>query len=143
MKRALLAVDSEMLRPRLHTILNEIAGVETVHDVSDVRLVAKEVHDFEPDVVVLSLLEPDHSSTRLASILRAENPKLILIALTGPFTDIEDAAWHNAGFNCVFDITIGPNQLVDYISTFVSGKSTSSHADNLYEPPPGKIGQSH
>lgn len=120
MTRILLAVDSGILRPRLISIISEIPGVQTICDVENTKQVVEEVRCFKPDVVLLSLLKLSQSSTRLASLLRAENPHLPLIALTGPFTTRDESGWQKVGGDCVFDVTLGHKMLVDYISNFVA-----------------------
>ena len=132
MIRILLAVDSEVLRPRLLTILSETPGVQTVHNVADMHQVASEVREFKPDIVILSLLKLSQSSTnRLASLLRAENPHVSLVALTGPFTNRDETVRQEGGGDCAFNVTLGPKQLVNYISSFVTAEAavtgTSTH----------------
>ncbi|MFZ1081979.1 MAG: hypothetical protein WAO19_08635 [Candidatus Kryptoniota bacterium] len=124
MIRILVAVDFEVLRPRLRAILSEISGVETVHDVANVQHVANEVREFKPDIVILSLLKLSHSSTRLASLLRAENPDLPLIALISPFTNRDEATWQKVGVDRTFNITSGHKLLIDYICAFVASGAT-------------------
>ncbi len=129
MIRILLAVDSEDLRPRLKAILTEITGVETVHDVANLQYVANEVSEFKPDIVILSLLKLCQSSTRLASFLRAENPNLPIIALTGPFTVRDEISWKKGGVDRAFNINLGLELLIDYVSAFVDAETKSGQVN--------------
>jgi len=125
MTRVLLAVDSEMLRPRLHEILSEITGVEIVHDVTDIQGIEDEILQFKPDVVILSLLKLSQTSIRLASLLRGKNPTLPLIALTGPFTSCDETLWKKEGVDHAFNITNGAKALIDYVTICIVPKTAT------------------
>ncbi len=125
MTRILLAVDSEILRPPLQEILSELPGVEAVHDVADLDRVEAEVREFKPDIVILSLIKLGQTSIRLAPLLRAENPNLLLVALAGPFTFRDEAAWHSEGIDCALNIGMGDKKLIDYVSNYIAFNSAN------------------
>ena len=115
MLKILLATDSEMLRYRLMTLIEEIPDTEIICSVSNVKQVLNEVKSLKPDVAIISFPKFGQSNARLAPTLGNLKPSVPVIALTTTSNYVDE--WRRAGASYVFDLAF---QLKEFCACLVN-----------------------
>lgn len=81
-----IADDSLVVRERLVTMLNELAGTEVVGQAGNVATAISAIRKLKPDVVILDLLMPGGSGIDvLQNIKRASAAPVVIILTNYPF----------------------------------------------------------
>ena len=136
--KILLACDSNMIRTRIETTINEVSDAEVIGMVTDTNGTIDEVERARPDVVVISFLKLSQSPLRLASILRDKNPDIVLIALASATSPYSEDAWRRAGCDYVFSKTVKVDSLTSCLHTLVDRKrNTNDLTHDGIRPPSG------
>ncbi len=118
--KILVAHDSEMLRSRIRLILSDVSHAEITKDVSTMGQINDEIRSSKPDVVVMHLSRMHEIAVRSTTLLRKDNPDLIIIALTDTTTPHYREIWRNTGADFVFDEATELGLLADGLSAIAS-----------------------
>lgn len=84
--KVFIADDSRVVRERLTTLLNEVAGVEIVGQAENVAEAISAIGNLQPDVVILDIRMPDGSGIDVLRQIKQDGAGPIIIILTNyPF----------------------------------------------------------
>ena len=77
-----IADDSLIVRERLVTMLDELAGIEIVGQAETVAEAISAIGKLQPDVVILDIHMPDGSGIDVLQIIKQDEPAPVVIVLT-------------------------------------------------------------
>jgi len=80
--KAFIADDSHVVRERLVTMLDELAGIEIVGQAETVAEAISAIGELRPDVVILDIRLPDGSGIDVLRTIKQDEPAPIVIVLT-------------------------------------------------------------
>ena len=80
--KAFIADDSLVVRERLVTMLNELAGIEIVGQAETVAEAISAIGKLQPDVVILDIHLPDGSGIDVLQTIKQDEPAPVVIVLT-------------------------------------------------------------
>jgi two-component system NarL family response regulator len=80
--RVLLADDHQMLRDTLRSMLESEGQIEVVGEAGDGRSAVSMARTLAPDIVVMDITMPDLNGVEATHQIKAENPKVKVIALS-------------------------------------------------------------
>jgi len=91
--KVLIIDDSELIRIRLVTLLEAIAGVEIVGQAETVAEGLLALRQFKPDVMFLDLQLPDGNGLEVLRVMHAErNPTVVVVLTNYPHAQYERRA---------------------------------------------------
>jgi len=80
--KAFIADDSLVVRERLVTMLDELAGIEVVGQAKTVAEAISAIGKLRPDVVILDIHLPDGSGIDVLQTIKQDEPAPVVIVLT-------------------------------------------------------------
>jgi DNA-binding NarL/FixJ family response regulator len=80
--KVFIADDSLIVRERLVTLLDELAGIEIVGQAEDVAEAISAIRKLKPDTVILDILMPGGSGIKVLQNIKQDNTALQVIVLT-------------------------------------------------------------
>lgn len=80
--KVFIADDSRVVRERLTTLLNEVAGVEIVGQAENVAEAISAIGNLQPDVVILDMRLPDGSGIDVLQNIKQDEAAPMVIILT-------------------------------------------------------------
>ena len=80
--KAFIADDSLVVRERLVTMLDELAGIEIVGQAETVAEAISAIGKLRPDVVILDIHMPDGSGIDVLQTIKQDEPAPVVIVLT-------------------------------------------------------------
>jgi DNA-binding NarL/FixJ family response regulator len=80
--KAFIADDSLVVRERLVTMLDELAGIEIVGQAETVAEAISAIGKLQPDVVILDIHLPDGSGIDVLQTIKQDEPAPVVIVLT-------------------------------------------------------------
>jgi DNA-binding NarL/FixJ family response regulator len=80
--KVVIADDSRIVRERLVTILDELAGIEIVGQAEDVTEAIRTIRNLQPDVVILDIRMPGGSGMDVLRNIKQEGVGPMVIILT-------------------------------------------------------------
>ena len=131
--RILLATDSDILRPRLWTILTEVPQAEMLQDVSEERMIVEAARSTNPDIIIIAFPGLGRSTNRVVPDLRRAKPGAVIIVLTTAFNEVNEGAWREAGATFVFDLTLQLDDFIDSLKAFSASAPGQEHQSSGHE----------
>lgn len=134
--RVVIVDDHPMFRQGLRDVLETDPGLQIVGEAANGEMALRLVDESEPDVVLLDINLPDINGIQVTRQIRARQPDVRVIVITG-YDDVEQA-FHairaGASAYCAKDIT--PELLIKIIYAvqdgyFVVGEQQMSHEDTI------------
>jgi DNA-binding NarL/FixJ family response regulator len=114
----LIVDDSLVVRERLVTILDELAGVEIVGQVENVAEAVRAIRLLRPHVVILDIRLPDGSGIDVLQSIKRDKVTPIIIILTNyPFPEYRQRCL-NAGANFFLDKSTEFDQIPTLFAEF-------------------------
>lgn len=109
--KVLIADDSPVVRERLATMLNELAGIKVVGYAEDVARAIRMIRKLKPDVVILDIMMPGGNGVDVLKNIKQDKTSPMVIILTNyPYPEYRQKCLH-AGANCFLDKTTEFDQI--------------------------------
>lgn len=109
--KVLIADDSPVVRERLATMLNELAGIKVVGHAEDVAGTIRMIRKLKPDVVILDIMMPGGNGVDvLKNIKQDKTPPMVIILTNYPYPEYRQKCLH-AGANFFLDKTTEFDQI--------------------------------
>jgi DNA-binding NarL/FixJ family response regulator len=116
-----IADDSLIVRERLVTMLNELAGIEVVGQAENVAEAISEIQKTQPEVVILDIQMPDGSGIDvLRNVKQAETAPMVIILTNYPYQKHRQKCL-NAGADFFLDKSIEFDQIPKLLERFKQG----------------------
>jgi DNA-binding NarL/FixJ family response regulator len=113
-----IADDSLIVRERVVTMLDELAGIEFVGQAETVAEAISEIRNRQPDVVILDIQMPDGSGIEvLQNIKQAEAAPMVIILTNYPYQKHREKCL-NAGADFFLDKSIEFDQIPKLLERF-------------------------
>jgi DNA-binding NarL/FixJ family response regulator len=113
--------DSLIVRERLVTMLDELAGIEVVGQAKTVAEAISEIRNLQPDVVILDIQMPDGSGIEvLQNIKQAEASPMVIILTNYPYQKHRQKCLE-AGADFFLDKSIEFDQIPKLLAQFKQG----------------------
>lgn len=123
--KVLIADDSIVVRERLVTILNELAGIETVGQAENVVEAINAIEKLRPDVVILDIRMPGGSGIDvLRRIKQAGTGPMVIILTNYPFPEYRQRCL-NSGADFFLDKSTEFDQIPTLFEGFRQGLNSS------------------
>jgi two-component system response regulator DevR len=113
--------DSLIVRERLITMLNELAGIEVIGQAEDINEAISSIRNLKPDVVILDLQMPSGSGIDvLRNIKQAEVAPMVIILTNYPYQKHREKCFE-AGADFFLDKSIEFEQIPQLLEQFKRG----------------------
>ena len=121
-----IADDSLIVRERLVTMLDELAGIEIVGQAENVAEAISAIRQLQPDVVILDIRMPGGSGIDVLRTIKQDETAPIVIILTNyPYPGYRQKCM-NAGADFFLDKSIEFDQIPKLFERFRQGKDQST-----------------
>lgn len=114
-KRVLIADDSANMRFLIRTLLANLADVEICGEAGDGLDAVKKIMQLEPDLVLLDLSMPRMNGAEVASVVKHNIPKVLIILFTMYSENFGRSLKSAVGVDVVISKPDGMRQLVESV----------------------------
>ena len=120
--RVLIVDDSALIRDRLTTLLNEVAGVEIVGYAEKVAQAISALRQLKPDAMTLDLRLPDGNGLTVLQLIQRERLPTAVIVLTSYFYPQYEKRARAAGAYAFLNKARDFGTVTDLLQALMSGQ---------------------